>query len=306
MRGILLVCLAAGLWGTVGVATALMTTRSGADPAVFGLIRTALGGLCLLAAARLLRLPRPGLRQVPLGALAVFGLAGAAFQICLFGAFREVGVTVTVAVTVCAPVLIVIAVDAARTRTAPRRAVLLAVTTGMAGVALALPEADRAPAATADLRGMALLVGASGAFAAIALVTRTIAGRVDPLRGAGLGLMASALALAAFLGLRTGGAAVGALAALPLRDLAILLYVGVIATGVAYLAFVLGMHLCSSASAGLAATMVEPGIAAVLAALVLHERLTPPEVGGCALMLLAMLILSRIERRKAGLTPAAP
>ncbi|PJN93481.1 multidrug DMT transporter permease, partial [Amaricoccus sp. HAR-UPW-R2A-40] len=50
MAGLLLVGLAAILWGTVGVATNLMTAPSALDPALAGLSRTALGAASLLAA----------------------------------------------------------------------------------------------------------------------------------------------------------------------------------------------------------------------------------------------------------------
>jgi DME family drug/metabolite transporter len=299
MRGLLLVCLAASLWGTVGVATALMSTQAGTDPTVFGLVRTLLGGVCLLAAAWLLRLPRPAFRQLPFWQLAVFGIAGATFQVCLFRAFSEVGVTITVAITVCAPVLMVVAMDAAWTRTVPSLTVLMAITLGTAGVVLALPEQDHSQELSKpNLLGALMLAGASTAFAVIALITRSITQKIDPLRASGLGLAASALALAGFAALQTEAGSFDVLAMMPLQDFAILLYVGIIATGAAYLAFVLGMHVCRSAGVGLAATLVEPGIAAILAALLLHERLSPFELGGCALMLLAMLVLARVESRK--------
>lgn len=299
MGGVLLVCVAACLWGTVGVASALMSVGAAGDPAAIGLVRTALGALSLLLAARLLRLPRPAWGQVPVGALLLFGLSGAAFQVCLFEAFREVGVTVTVAVTVCAPVLLVVAGDAVRRRAAPERGELAAIALGATGVVLALPVRDPGEAAwAAGLYGGALLAGASVAFAALAVATRTITRQLEPIRTAGLGLAASAAALAVVLALETGSASLASVVAAPGWDLAVLLYIGVAATGAAYLAFVLGMHLCSSASAGLAATMIEPGVAALLAALVLRERLTPGEIAGCLLMMSAMGLLSLGERSK--------
>lgn len=307
MAGVLLVCMAAALWSTVGVAIAFMSTADQGDPALVGLIRTLLGSASLLLAAWVLGLPRPVWRRVPLGPLAVFGLAGATFQLCLFAAFREVGVTVTVAVTVCAPVLLVAVADALRRRLAPVGGVVAAVGLGTAGVVLALPAPE---ASGASLHGAALLGGASVAFAALAMTTRRISRRLDPLHAAGLGLAASALVLGAVLGLGMKPTGLLAVVSSPGWDLVILLYIGVAATGVAYLAFVLGMRLCSSASAGLAATMIEPGAAALLAALVLQERLTVPELGGCALMGLAVMLLLRAERgrtaRPARTAPVVP
>jgi drug/metabolite transporter (DMT)-like permease len=60
---------------------------------------------------------------------------------------------------------------------------------------------------------------------------------------------------------------------------------------------VLGLALSRSASTGLVATLIEPGVAALLASLVLRERLAAPEALGCVLMLVAMVVLFRTERR---------
>ena len=84
---------------------------------------------------------------------------------------------------------------------------------------------------------------------------------------------------------------------MPARDLAILGYTGVIATGGAYLAFALGMRLSRSPTVGIAPTLIEPGVAALLAALVLHERLGAREAVGCGLMLAAMVMLAMSEWR---------
>ncbi|TGN51322.1 EamA family transporter [Paracoccus liaowanqingii] len=130
------------------------------------------------------------------------------------------------------------------------------------------------------------------------LVSRTITRHVEPVRTTGLGLLSSAMVLAAIIGLRTKNLEWKLAHLPPWRDIIIMVYVGVAATGGAYLAFVVGMQRCRSASVGLTATMIEPAIAALLAALILHERLTPGEALGCALMILAMIVLSRRNRRK--------
>ena len=83
MKALFFVSLAAGLWGTVGVANRLMTGTPHLDPALAGLTRTTLGALCLLAIALAMRLPRPAWGRKPLLVLLAFGFAGAVFQICL-------------------------------------------------------------------------------------------------------------------------------------------------------------------------------------------------------------------------------
>jgi DME family drug/metabolite transporter len=274
-----------------------MSSAGIADPAIIGLIRTALGALVLVVGAAVVRSPMPPLRYFPYRGLLVFGIAGAAFQICLFAAFQQVGVTVTVAVTVCAPVLLVAVADAVWQRQTPDRLVLIAIAVASIGVLLARPDgAVGAPIMAIEGGGLGLLAGASIAFAVLAVAARNMTGRLPPLRAAGLGLAATAVVLAGFIAVDRDTKALP-LALPPGRDLLILAYVGVVATGGAYLAFVLGLQLGRSAAAGLAATLIEPGVAALLAAVILGEQQTRPEVSGCLLMLAAVVLLFAAERR---------
>ena len=295
MKPLLLVSLAAALWGTVGVANRLMSGPP-LDPALAGLIRTALGGICLLAIAALMGLPRPAWRQVPLGMLVVFAVAGAVFQVCLFAAYDVVGVTVTVAVTVVGPAALVAVGDAVWNRQPPELGAAAAIAVAAVGVILALLGGDR-PAGPPLVAwgGVALLVAAVAAFAIVAVAARALGAAMPVLQGVGLGLVVTALALTAVVLVREDDLSV--LAALPARDLMILGYTGLIATGGAYLAFALGMCLSRSPTVGIAPTLIEPGVAAVLAALVLRERLGPGEAAGCGLMLAGMIMLGMSEWR---------
>jgi DME family drug/metabolite transporter len=187
----------------------------------------------------------------------------------------------------------------------PDAGVAVAIVVASAGVALAMfgGRGWVRSALSIDFRGVLLLTAASVAFAVVAAVARVLAREVHPLRASGLGLAATAAALSLVVAARSPS--LSALAALPGRDLAILAYTGVFATGGAYLAFVLGLALSRSAAAGLAATLIEPGVAALLAAMVLRERLAAAEALGCALMLAAMVVLFLAERRVAAATRSA-
>lgn len=295
MTGIFLVCTAAVLWGTTGVANTLLAGPA-VDPALVGLVRTTLGALCLLLAAEALRLPWAG--RLPLHLLAIFGLAGAVFQVCLFAAFVQVGVTVTVAVTVCAPVILVVMQEAAGEQRWPERGMAVAIVIAAVGVVLALTNDTSVGGIVdgVDWQGAGLLSAASVAFAVVASVARVMARDVHPLRATGLGLGVTAGVLALVV-LCSPGLDLATLGRLPATDMAILGYTGVVATGLAYLAFVVGLHRSRSAAAGLTATLIEPGVAALLAALMLHERLLPSEAAGCMLMLVAMVVLFLAEKR---------
>ncbi len=279
MKALLLACLAGALWGTTGVANRLMTGDPALDPVLEGLTRAVHGAGSLLAAAGLLSVPWPAWRQLPRLPLLAFGVAGAVFQVCLFAAFDTVGVTVTVAVTVAGPAALVAVGDALWNRRPPELGAALAIALASAGVLLALAGSPRpAGPALVEWGGAVLLVAAACAFALVAAAARSLGKALHPLQGAGLGLAATSAALAGVL-LARGASGLDVLAAMPGRDLAILGYTGVFATGGAYLAFVLGMRLSRSPTVGMAPTLIEPGVAAVLAAFILRERLSPARGG---------------------------
>jgi DME family drug/metabolite transporter len=232
-----------------------------------------------------------------------FALGGAAFQICLFAAFDRIGVTLTTAITVCAPPVIVAACDAAFGRRRPDGPLIAAIAGAGVGVALLLwPDGGAAPGGAIDLVGLGLLAGASFSFAAVAVAARALGRALHPVRAAGYGLAAVAGALALVGGASAGGT-LAALSGACWRDLGLLAYLGVAATGGAYLAFVGGMRLSRSAATGLAATMVEPAFAGVLAALILGERIGPVAALGCALAFGAVVLLHREETRAAAVVP---
>jgi DME family drug/metabolite transporter len=292
--GLSLVCLAAALWGTVGVARGLTRGVAAVDPAVVGLVRTALGATCLLAVARAFRV-RDSDGGLPVRPLLVFGAAGAVFQVSLFEAFARVGVTATVAITVCAPPLIVALGEAVHSRRAPEAGLLGAILVASVGVVLLVTNLS-AGMPSVDGAGVAAVAAASVAFSLLAIAARVIGLRLHPLRGAGLGLASTAAVLSAVVAATHPGG-IAELAHLGGRDLAILAYIGVAATGGAYLFFVLGMRCCATAGAGLAATMLEPLVAALLAAALLDEHLDGPARIGGILTLAVILLLFLSERR---------
>ncbi|MDZ4067453.1 MAG: EamA family transporter, partial [Tabrizicola sp.] len=80
------------------------------------------------------------------------------------------------------------------------------------------------------------------------------------------------------------------------KTVALVIYLGLGPTALAYVIYCSGVARCRSAGVGLIASMVEPGLAAVLAWLVLSERLGSAELIGCAMVSGAMLILWWSER----------
>ena len=143
--------------------------------------------------------------------------------------------------------------------------------------------------------GALVVLGSAVAFAVVCGAAGAMTRDLHPLRAPGLGLSAtSGLLLFVFF---AQGRGFETIASLPALDLAILAYTGLFGTGLAYLAFVSRIHLSRSAAIGVAPTLIEPGVADILAALILHERLAPIEMAGCLLMIGAMIPLIHRDRR---------
>lgn len=296
LLGIAQVMLAALLWGTVGVATKSVTAAGSLPQEALGLARLAVGGPALLVMVLLLaRHAFAGIRTIDPLCLACFAIGCAIFQICLFRAFDQLGVTVTVFLTVCLPPVIGTAWSVLRRDRSATTGSLVAL--GLASLGLAVFALDGFLGRTDRQAGEGYLLAliGSAAFVVMTSAARRLAQRTNPLAVAGFGLTLSALLMAAFLPLGASTAATGTLDA---GLVVLVVYLGLGPTALAYVLYCAGMSRCRSANLGLVASMIEPAFAAVLAWAVLDESLTMNEALGCAVVTLAMLVLWRSEQRR--------
>jgi DME family drug/metabolite transporter len=140
---------------------------------------------------------------------------------------------------------------------------------------------------------------------------RSLSRTAPPMLVAGLGLTLSGLMFSAAIPVLPGLdlPVLWSLTADP-RLVALVVYLAAIPTALAYVCYCAGMARCRSTGAGLTASMIEPAIAALLAAGFLQERLGESEVIGCLLLGLAILLLMRTEAegqpggKEAGKAPA--
>jgi DME family drug/metabolite transporter len=291
-----LVIIAAALWATVGVAVKLVPAAAELPPEALGLARTLIAGpLVLLAAGRNLRRLKQVLRDINRVQLAAFAFAGVIFQVCLFRSFDALGVTLTVVLTVCLPPVIAMLWSLAHGVPFGRGAL---VALGLAIVGIGLFAFARGLDGPGGSRGWGLFLAfsASLAFVWMSASARSLARAAPPMLVAGLGLTLSGLIFCAVVPFLPGLSApiLSSLTGNP-RLIALVVYLAAIPTALAYVCYCAGMARCRSTGAGLTASMIEPAIAAILAAWFLHERLAESEILGCLLMALAILLLMRAE-----------
>lgn len=294
-RGILLVAIAALLWGTTGIATKALYQQSDIGPLAVGFFRLAfaLPFVVALALGRgRLRLASLGRRELAL--MLVVGVTLALYQVCYFSAIDCVGVTVATLVTLCTAPVIVAAGSAVILGERPNRRLVLALVCAAAGTA-ALVGVPGAGASGANLiAGIGLALCSAAGYAAVTMLGRPLA-RCDPLDSASVSFGAGALALLPVALLEGIGGARTAV------DWGLLLYIGAVPTAFAYAVFLFALRFARATVASVV-TLLEPLTASLLAWALFGETLGPLGLAGGALLLGAILLLYAGERRKPALT----
>ncbi|WP_338205623.1 EamA family transporter [Candidatus Nephthysia bennettiae] len=273
--------LAAVLFGTTGTARALGS--GGASPLAVGALRITLGGVLLLGLAAATRAPlRRCLEREVRGAVLVGVAAVATYQLSFFAAVSLSGVAVGTLVTIgSAPVLAGLFGIVGGER--PTRTWVLATMLATGGCGLLL-----IPTGETDVRlaGTLLALVAGASYAAL-----TVAGRR---------VMLHTKSPDAVMAVFFGGGALLLLPLLAIQDLrpltswrgvAMVVWLGLVTTALAYWLFARGLARLSAATAT-TLDLAEPLTAALLGVLLLSERLSSRGLLGAGLIAGGLLLLT--------------
>ncbi|CAL9332182.1 putative inner membrane transporter YicL [Streptomyces sp. enrichment culture] len=278
--GVYLVLAAAVLWGTVGPAQVL--TAGPMTPAALGGWRLVAGGLVLAAFTVRPRRLRDVVPRGAVGPLLICAFSTGLYQAAFLSSVARTGAALAtvIALGIAPAATGVCARWLTGERTGP---VWLAGTVAaVAGCTLLLAPGT----ARVDPFGLLLAVAAGTCYGLYTVVAKRTA---DAHPGAHLPAL-SALTLL-----------VGSVPLLPwmlqdtapLRDggtLALIAWLGVATTAVAYWLFTTGLSRVRATTAG-TLSLAEPLAAALIGVLLLRERLSPSAWAGCALILTGMIII---------------
>ena len=270
------------LWGTGGVIGTLFGRAAGLSAMPVAAYRLLAGGGLIVAFLTLTG------RRWPAGRaawtrIAINGLLSALFQGCYFAAISLTSVSLATLVTIGGTPVIVAIAEQARGRRALDRAGIITIALALAGLGLmaGLPGDGFSETAVLASTGMALLSAAG--FAAVTLLGASPVTGLDELALNGFGfslggmaLLPLAAVLGGGLGFRPGLASTGLLTAL-----------GIGPTAAAYTLYFRGLRKASASTAALL-SLIEPLAAAVLAALVLGDTLSPAGIAGAVILLAAV------------------
>jgi DME family drug/metabolite transporter len=281
-RGFLLVVLAALCWGTAGVSGRIVAERTGLGPLDIAWHRMTIGAVVLLIGFVFTRRRRGGtptpLSRGTVVRLVLIGAGLAAYQLAYFAAVAKAGVSISTLVALgLAPLLI--AVGAALLgHGRPDPATFTALVVALAGLVLLVGVSAGADAGTTVLLGALLAVGSALGYALVTLAGAGVPAGI-PVALAGFGGGALLLTpVVLVVGLRSTTEPIA---------LAVLLYLGLVPSALAYAMFFTGLRTVPGPVASIV-TLLEPLTGTALATAFLGERLAPGALVGGLLVLAAV------------------
>jgi DME family drug/metabolite transporter len=282
--GALLIVVAAMTWGTTGATMKLVAAGSPMSPLIVGLLRVAIAAPFLWLAARWLAGPiRIGSR----GDWKRFGVAGVAmgvYQPLYFWGVAMTSVAVGSLIAICSAPLLITLLAAMfldeRIDTRTWTALLVGIT-GAALLTLGPHGLSKPP--PGFLIGVALELGAGLSYAVYAVAVKGLVHRAPPLSIAAVTFSIAALSLLPLLFVEWPVA--------DARGWALLVYLGVVPTALAYALYAIGLRTTRVTVSGVL-TLVEPLTATLLGVLFFGDRLGQVGAVGAALLLVAVLGLT--------------
>ncbi len=280
--GLFAVSAGALLWGTTGVAVAIVHDRSGLAAVPIGCLRLIIAAIALFAL-----FGRSGWQRARTAfalhrwRLVVAGAGLGSYQALYFVGVQYVGVSVSTLVSLAVAPIALTAWGAVTRRRLPGLGPSAIVASAVAGLVLISIGRGSHSGGSHPLVGLLASVAAGLGYAATTVVNHRIAGEGDPLLLTGATSAIGALVLVPFavpIGLYWPHDAIAS---------GWLIYIGIVPTALAYGLFYLGLRSVSSETAGVL-SLLEPLAAAVLAAVALHERLGTLGLIGAAVLLAAI------------------
>lgn len=287
LHGVVLVLSAAMLWGTTG--TAQSFAPAGMAPIWVGALRLLMAAAFFVLLALLLRdrTARPGRLHRP--RLGLAALCMAVYNLAFFAGLQSTGIGLGTAVALGSSPIWAGLLQAVLQRRLPPSLWWLGTGIGVAGgfVMTLGKGADMA----ASVPGLALCLLAGLAYGAYAVIAQPL------LLQAGVARVNAWVFLTAALIALPMAALLGGTPAATAQGWAVVVYLGMVATGVAYLLFSMGLRTVSAATS-VALSKFEPITAFVLSIVVVGEAPSWLAVGGLALVLLGLWVVVHSEMRQ--------
>ncbi len=292
-RGLLLVCLAGVIWGTIGPGVNVVHARSALSPLTISAYRSIVAVIVLLGAVLVIgrmrtsaSVARAQWRRV----LFVGGLT-AIFQLSFFVAVVLGGVSVTTVVSLgFAPVLLLV-LAAVRRRRLPSMGQSFTVAVALVGLLLVSIVGSAGEPGPHPKAGLLLALASGAAYAVSTEVAVPLSQRMDALTMT-TAVMVVAAAVLTPVGLIVPVVRGESITTPDIGAWLLVFYLGAVTMGLAYILLFAGLRTTPSGVATVA-TLLEPVTAVLIAVLLLGEHLTLAGVAGTLLIIAAIGTLGR-------------
>lgn len=281
--GVALVLCAAALWGTTG--TAQSFAPSTLSSLWVGALRLMVASIFFLICVIILNpknLTLTALRSLPFNLLFIAAVGMAAYNLTFFAGVRTTSVAGGTALALGSGPIWAGLIEILFLRYIPAKSWWLGVAIAIVGLCLVTGGLNNAVSWPLHGIGLCLLSGLS--YAVYGLSTKSVLRTTSPLVSVFV-----VFTLAALMAL-VGAAILTGTPQLKAADTTVLLWLGVVATGFAYLLFSFGLRYLNS-STGIALALAEPIAALMFAVAIIGERPAIEVYAGIGIMLLGLLIL---------------
>jgi len=279
--GVLLVLGAAVLWGTTGTIQAFLPEAR--DPLLVAGFRMVFGAATLFVLAALAQGAFAGFRQLPWGWVLAAAASIAAYNLLFFKGVLGAGVGVgTVLAIGGAPIWVTLSTIVVLRRR-PDRITMFGQGLSITGAALLVLSGG---SESSSLSGIILSILAGAAYAAYSTITSKIRDAAPSVTVAAATFgMAAVLVVPVFFIAPLNWA-------LALSPMALLIFLGVVVTGLSYALYTKGLQTVPAASA-VTLALAEPLTAWLLATFLVGEANTPAKMAGAALLIAGLYVVSR-------------
>ena len=279
--GVLLVLGAAVLWGTTGTIQAFLPEAR--DPLLVAGFRMVFGAATLFVLAALAQGAFAGFRQLPWGWVLAAAASIAAYNLLFFKGVLGAGVGVgTVLAIGGAPIWVTLSTIVVLRRR-PDRITMFGQGLSITGAALLVLSGG---SESSSLSGIILSILAGAAYAAYSTITSKISDAAPSVTVAAATFgMAAVLVVPVFFIAPLNWA-------LALSPMALLIFLGVVVTGLSYALYTKGLQTVPAASA-VTLALAEPLTAWLLATFLVGEANTPAKMAGAALLIAGLYVVSR-------------
>lgn len=283
LLGVMLVLGAAVLWGTTGTIQAFLPDAR--DPLLVAGFRMVFGAATLFVLAAFAQGAFAGFKRLPWGWVLAAAASIAAYNLLFFKGVLGAGVGVGTVLAIGGAPIWVTLYTVVVLRRRPDRITMMGQALSITGAALLVLSGG---SENSSLSGIILSILAGAAYASYSTITSKISDAAPSVT-----IAAATFGVAAVLVTPVFFIAPLDWALAP-SPLALLIFLGVVATGLSYALYTKGLQTVPAASA-VTLALAEPLTAWLLATFLVGEANTPAKMAGAALLIAGFFVVSRTK-----------